>query len=796
MPLQTVLRLTNRKLNSRYISVCLLTLVVLVCFGRMLGSYFVADDFSQISYVWSIFQGNWGALLSTFTGNYLQIPVMKIYRPCLLLSLVFDYAIWHTNAFGYFLTNILLMAASAVMFFFLLREMTKSWEKKRSLLFALLSAALFASNPLHCESISFISGRDNLISAFFYLLSLWCFIKSSASKKLVALGVVSFWIALLSKETAIGLPAVLLGIAFIFPEIFKSPMSTTIEQTASARLRFAFGVSCPLWLSAVVYFGIRFLALGTMTGGYTGGIGAGLMRHAIERWTNLDTICRIAYPLNIEVFGTHSAYNSILFGLYTVLATLVLLRFLGREVPLRWLGFWLFWTLTTAAPLYQMWSLSENLAGARIFFFLSLPLSMLIPLLLLAPAEGVRRNEGNLERNEMLGIAALLALVVVCTSVTYQNNLPWVHAGKETRACLREGERLAVALPPGKKYALLGLPMENAGAHAIYNGPTFNVMMSQPFSNTDCADRFVLFHPLFFGPGQLISAQRLKRVLADSDVAGLFVWNEKTLTFDRLALPSREAIEGRTSATSVEIEKTSALIATSASIPINKSERFVGLQGSNLLSAPSYVDPYRYDFLELALKGALPKEPVFVLWKGKGDDWFDFKDPAHAVSTDATKGAKVRVRLSDHWRWFTQGDISQLRVEYLPGQSIELSNVRLVPNHGLVPNVAVVNAQASNLGIYTAGAEGISLDIDGSAIPGCKTLRVELSKPNYFFEGLSEDESKDAVMTTLTQPSRNGRIKVDSKLFTSSGYYELRVGCLDDKGAEIGEKSDPVTISI
>jgi uncharacterized membrane protein len=778
------------------LSVLILPVIVFICFSRSLSSYFVADDFSQVSYVWSIFQGNWGALLSNFTGNYLQIPVMKIYRPCLLLSLMFDYAIWHTNAFGYFLTNILLMAASAVMFYFLLREMTKSWEKKRSLLFSLLSAALFASNPLHCESVSFVSGRDNLISALFYLLSLWCFIRSSASKKLLALGVVSFWIALLSKETAIGLPAVLAGIGFIFPEVFKSDKSTTIEQTARARLRFALSVSCPLWLSAAVYFGIRFLALGTLTGGYTGGIGAGLMRHAIERWTNLDTICRIAYPLNVEVFGAHSAYNSILFGLYSVLATLVLLRFLGREVPLRWLGFWIFWTLTTAAPLYQMWSLSENLAGARVFFFLSLPLAMLIPLLLLAPAEDVRRDEGNLARNELLGIAALLALVVVCTSVTYQNNLPWVHAGKETRACLWEGERLALSLPPGKKYALLGLPMENSGAHAIYNGPTFNVMMSKPFCKTDYADRFILFHPLFFGPGQLISAQRLKRVLSDSDVVGLFVWNEKMLTFDRLALPSREAIVGIKSAAPVGIENASALIATSAPIPINKSERFVGLEGSNLLSAPSYFDPYRYDFLELALKGALPKEPVFVLWKGKRDEWFDFKDPAHAVSTDATKGAKLRVRLSDHWRWFTQGDVSQLRLEYLPGQSIKLSNVRLVSDHGLVPNVVVANAQASNLGVYTGGSEGISLEVDGSAIPGCKALRVEISKPNYFFEGLSEDESKDAVMTTLTQPSRNGRIKVDSKVFTSPGYYELRVGCVDDKGAEIGEKSDPVTISI
>ena len=122
------------KFNSSVVSVFIkyilpigiLASIILVCFGRTLGSYFIADDFGQIFYASRICNGNLNALFSSFTGNYMQLPIMSIYRPCLLLSLVFDYLIWHTKAFGYFLTNILFLIGTAVMLYLLLRELTHS----------------------------------------------------------------------------------------------------------------------------------------------------------------------------------------------------------------------------------------------------------------------------------------------------------------------------------------------------------------------------------------------------------------------------------------------------------------------------------------------------------------------------------------------------------------------------------------------------------------------------------------------------------------------------------------------
>jgi hypothetical protein len=788
------------------LSLLAITSIIFICFWRTLGSYFVADDFSQVSYVWSIFNGNWGALLSNFAGNYLQIPVMKIYRPCLLLSLVFDYAIWHTNAFGYFLTNILTMLGASVMLFFLLREMTRSWEDKRSLMFSFLSAALFASYPLHCESISFVSGRDNLISAFFYLLTLWCFVKTGAqvrSKKLVALGVIAYFIAMLSKETAIGLPLVLTGAAFFLPEAFNESTGQQAQKDSFRKsLRSALEFSTPIWLTAGIYLVIRFFALGTVTGGYTGGIGAELMRHALERWTNLDTVFKLAFPLNVDVFGTQSVHTWILCVLYTASVTLFLRKLLAGEHALRWLGFWSLWTLTTMIPLYQLWVLTDNLTGARFFFFLSIPLAMLIPLLLLAPSEKSMLKEGASTvslKTEPLAVALPLGLVIVYTSITFQNNVPWVHAGKQTRACLREGEKLANSLIPGKKCALIGLPMVEGGAHVIYNGATFNAMMSPPFSMTDYANKFVLFDPLFYGPEELINTQRFKKVLSDPDIVGLFVWNKVTLRFDQVNRLSREPILSSEEAViPINFQKSGALTMTcAANNALGNGNRYqISAQEYDLRSTPLRADPHRYDFLELDLKGLLPKEPIFVLWKGEEPDWQDSKHPAHELALDAPSGTKIRIRLSDHWRWFTQGKIARLRLDCLPGQSIKLSDVRLVSDRGLIPSVTVVNSQASNLGVYPAGNGGVSLDIDATGIQGCKAVKIEISKPNYFFEGMSKEESEDAVMATLTQPTCVGRVDIEKKIFASKGYYELRVGCLDHKGLDIGEKSDPITIGI
>ena len=111
-----------------------------------------------------------------------------------------------------------------------------------------------------------------------------------------------------------------------------------------------------------------------------------------------------------------------------------------------------------------------------------------------------------------------------------------------------------------------------------------------------------------------------------------------------------------------------------------------------------------------------------------------------------------------------------------------------------MPNIAITNIRPSNLGVYSLGKEGLSLVFDASPVKGCQAVGLEISKPNFFFEGLSEEQSKNATMTTLPQGGAKGHVIIPRSIFASPGYYEVCAVCMNGKGKHIGERSDVLTI--
>ena len=135
-----------------------LSILVWFCFSRTLSTYFLADDFGEIAYVSRIMHGEPGLIWLNFTGNFMQIPSMSVWRPWLLISLLADFVIWKANPIGYYLTNLLSYNTAVLLFYWLLRQMTRTWSSTRSGATALLGSCLFAASPLHCESISWVVG--------------------------------------------------------------------------------------------------------------------------------------------------------------------------------------------------------------------------------------------------------------------------------------------------------------------------------------------------------------------------------------------------------------------------------------------------------------------------------------------------------------------------------------------------------------------------------------------------------------------------------------------------------------
>jgi protein O-mannosyl-transferase len=88
------------------------------------------------------------------------------WHPVTWLSLMLDYQIFGLNPFGYHLVNLLFHVMNTILLFLILRRMTKSlWPSA-------FVAALFAIHPLHVESVAWITERKDVLSTFFFMLTL------------------------------------------------------------------------------------------------------------------------------------------------------------------------------------------------------------------------------------------------------------------------------------------------------------------------------------------------------------------------------------------------------------------------------------------------------------------------------------------------------------------------------------------------------------------------------------------------------------------------------------------------
>src|SRR5208337_5018276 len=79
--------------------------------------------------------------------------------------------------FDYHLTNLVLHTANAVLLFLLLFRLTGAPWRSASV------AALFGVHPLHVESVAWISERKDVLSTFFFLLTLWAYVRYAKVEK-------------------------------------------------------------------------------------------------------------------------------------------------------------------------------------------------------------------------------------------------------------------------------------------------------------------------------------------------------------------------------------------------------------------------------------------------------------------------------------------------------------------------------------------------------------------------------------------------------------------------------------
>jgi len=129
-----------------------------------------------------------------------------LWNPLIWLSLMFDYELYGLNAGGYHVTNLILHILSTLLLFWLFHRMTGALWKSAFV------AAFFALHPLHVESVAWVAERKDVLSAFFWMLTLCLYVyyveKPVIKRYLLVLG--GFVLALMSKPMVVTLPVIMI----------------------------------------------------------------------------------------------------------------------------------------------------------------------------------------------------------------------------------------------------------------------------------------------------------------------------------------------------------------------------------------------------------------------------------------------------------------------------------------------------------------------------------------------------------------------------------------------------------
>jgi len=142
-----------------------------------------------------------------------------MFRPLLLVSYALNYAYGGYEVAGYHVVNLGLHAAIACLLWALI------WSLGAGRQAALVAGLLFALHPLGSEPVNYISSRSESIAALFYVGALLAFVAKGAheTNRYRIVSWLCLVAGLLSKSSAITLPAVLLLYDLVFLSDFNLP---------------------------------------------------------------------------------------------------------------------------------------------------------------------------------------------------------------------------------------------------------------------------------------------------------------------------------------------------------------------------------------------------------------------------------------------------------------------------------------------------------------------------------------------------------------------------------------------
>ncbi len=405
------LRLRPGALEKRWVGIVCVIFLALVVYSNIYQNRFIYDDTAFIVENDSIRSldniGRFFGSLKSFSakGNFF------IYRPLPTLTFALDYGIWGLSPSHFHILNVLFHVLNGILVYLLANALI------RNRLGALVAALVFVAHPVQVESVTWIAGRSNLMFLAFYLVSLIAYIRIHEVRegkriKYIFILLLSFSLALLSKEMAITLPIIIIMYDFYYAD--RARFRNVLRNIKYYLL---------LGVIAGGYLYIRYTVLGRLSGQneYIGGsLSSALltMSRGVVYYIKL-----LFYPIKLSAIYVLSVSKSI-FETPVVFSISIILLLLIISVVLlkrsRAASFAIMWFFVTLLPVYNIIPLQDVAIAERFLYLPSIGFCILLGLLGMKMF-GMKEKEH--KRNA--GVVFIVLLVIFFSLKTMSRNTDW-----------------------------------------------------------------------------------------------------------------------------------------------------------------------------------------------------------------------------------------------------------------------------------------------------------------------------------------------------------------------------------
>ena len=282
---------------------------------------------------------NWSSVVWAFTAKY-----ECNWIPLVWISYMVDYQIGELDPGRYHLTNVFFHIINTLLLFLVLSRMTGStWRSA-------FVAALFALHPLHVESVAWLAERKDVLSTFFWFLTMLAYLHYAHRPKIAnyLLVMFSFALGLMSKSMLVTLPVVLLLLDY-WP----------LNRFSTEGRRKLILEKIPLFIMSIAAGIVTFVV--QQTAGAVGNLAPFPLgvRIANALTAYVSYILKMIWPRDMACFYPHPGYTIpvwqvIASALFLIFATFLAIRLsrVYRYVGVGWL--WYVFTLLPVIGLIQV----------------------------------------------------------------------------------------------------------------------------------------------------------------------------------------------------------------------------------------------------------------------------------------------------------------------------------------------------------------------------------------------------------------------------------------------------------